>query len=473
MSNKLFIVFVFLSIFPLAAKCEITESDVISTSSANVIGKTDAEVGVTSYLGIPYAQTPVGKLRWAPPKPPIKNRESFEAFSFGHSCMQNDIREMLPWTEEYMFKASMAEDCLTLNIWAPSFESKSTRDNANLPVLVYIHGGAFTSGSGDVPIYNGAQLARQDVIVITINYRLGVFGFFAHEDISQESTNDASGNYGLLDQIEALKWVKTNISSFGGDPENITIGGQSAGAASVHYLVASPLAKGLFQKAIAQSGPWGVSNRSLKLAQMEARGKDYLKNWGLSTQELRALSAAEVQALPIEFQNRFLPNVDGWVLPQDVSQIIKEGKQSDVPMMVGITADENSSQGNYASLSDAKKLQLRNNNLRNLVEWAKFRNSTGQSPTYAYLFSRAQPWEEYPHYGAFHSAELPYMFNNLHLLDKNWEDVDRDLASKMTKLWVAFIKQGVPKADSLPNWGTDMGSYMVFGESLHMETFKN
>lgn len=207
------------------------------------------ENGVNVYKGVPFAAPPVGDLRWKAPQPVLPWKGVRQADKFSANQIQTMYNEFGPWTSEYQPKGEISEDCLYLNIWTTAKSSKEKR-----PVMFYIPGGAFTGGSGNVPVYNGENLAKKGLIVVTINYRVGVLGFLAHPELTKESPNNSSGNYGLLDQLAALKWVKKNISAFGGDPNRITIVGQSAGASSVHYLTASPLAKGLFIRAIPQSG---------------------------------------------------------------------------------------------------------------------------------------------------------------------------------------------------------------------------
>src|SRR5262245_46163456 len=221
----------------------------VKTDAGTVSGAA-ASGGVTAYLGIPYAAPPVGDLRWRAPQPVAHWDGVRKADEFGTSCMQNQAGSRLPWTEEFMTQGPIGEDCLFLNVWTPA---KST--GSKLPVMFWIYGGGFNEGSSSVAVYNGAPLATKGVVVVSANYRVGPLGFLAHPELSKESEHHVSGNYGLLDQIAALRWVRANIAFFGGDPGAVTIFGQSAGALSVTSLMRSPLAKGLFSRAIAQSGP--------------------------------------------------------------------------------------------------------------------------------------------------------------------------------------------------------------------------
>ncbi|MCG6915554.1 carboxylesterase family protein, partial [bacterium BMS3Abin03] len=268
------------------------------------------ENGVTVYKGVPFAAPPVGDLRWRAPRPP-KPWEGFrKADKFSANPIQVMVKELGPWTAEYQPQGEVSEDCLYLNIWTAAKSPDEKR-----PVVMYIPGGAFTGGSGNVPVYNGENLAKKGLVVVTINYRVGVIGFLALPELTKESEHNSSGNYGLLDQIAALEWIKRNISVFGGDPDQVTIMGQSAGAASVNYLTASPLAKGLFIRAIAQSGSNAFMGPGISLSSAEQTGVMFAKNIGAtSLAELRAMTADELLSASNN-KYRFSPIVDGWFLP--------------------------------------------------------------------------------------------------------------------------------------------------------------
>jgi para-nitrobenzyl esterase len=391
----------------------------------------------------------------------------------------------------------VSEDCLALNVWTPA-----TRDEERLPVLVYIHGGAYSSGSGDVPLYDGTSLAARGVVVVTLNYRLGVFGFLAHPALSRESPHGTSGNYGLLDQVAALAWVQRNIAAFGGDPQRVTLAGQSAGAGSVHLLTTSPLARGSFQRAIAQSGPWDVRQRLPDRAESEARGEALGRQLGTaSLDELRALPVEELRARSADTNIPFRPSVDGWVVPAQVPDVYARGEQVDVPLLTGITADEESFHAEYGTLgvdpfqtlirerfarqasellplypvsSDADaherhKQLLRDEGLAKLRAWRAARGERGASPDFGYLFERAIPWPEQPHFQAFHSGELPYMFDNLDKLERPWEGADRELSDLMARYWVHFIRNGNPNGDGLPAWPSDRDQVMRLGAHPHAD----
>ncbi len=449
-----------------SASLSASEQDPVFTKYGKVLGVPGEDTSIRVFKGIPFAAPPINELRWNAPEPPLAWQGVRKADTFSKSCMQNLTRRLLPWTEEYMIGNNVGEDCLALNVWV-SRNSGEASANQLKPVLVYIHGGAYTGGSGEVLLYNGEKLAKKGIVVVTVNYRLGVFGFLAHPELSKESVHNSSGNYGLLDNIAALQWVQDNIEAFGGDPKQVTIAGQSAGAASIHYLTASPLAKNLFHRAIAQSGPWSKNRNKSTLKSGEARGINYMQRWGIKNIEaLRNLSPEEIQKLEVDFPKRFLPINDGWVLPQSVTEQHKLRAQNDVPMLMGLTADEGSSNPGYRTLSKAEKKAQRDQGVASLLAWAKFRSKYGKSPTYLYFMKRATPWPEHPYYGAFHSSDIPYVFNNLHLIDRPWQDVDKKLAELMSSYWVNFIRSGTPNAAGIKEWSTETGVVMQFDTRL-------
>ena len=363
-----------------------------------------------------------------------------------------------------------SEDCLYLNVWTAGAKAGEQR-----PVMVWIYGGGFTSGSGDVPVYDGSGLARKGAVMVTFNYRVGVFGFFAHPELTAESGHNASGNYGLLDMIAALEWVHRNISEFGGDPGNVTIAGQSAGAFAVNYLMASPVAKGLFHRAIAESGAAFLPAPPLHEA--EAAGAK------LGTiPELRAKPAQEL--LRPAGASRPSPIVDGYVVPEPVPAIFAAGRQNDVPLLTGWNADDGVSFGpaptaaafrenaqrTYGELSaaflkafpaasdeEAAKSQhaLGRDQIFAWQEcaWARAQAGTGKSKIFLYYFDRTPPGTpEQIKYGAFHSGEIAYALNTLSRWDRPWTEADRKLAHQMSSYWVNFARQGDPNGPGLPPW---------------------
>lgn len=437
------------------------------------------ENGVTVYKGVPYAAPPVGGLRWRAPRPPAHWKGVRKADRFSPNPMQVMVHELGPWTPEYQPQGKVSEDCLYLNVWTAA---KSPKDK--LPVMMYIPGGAFTSGSGDVPVYDGENLAKKGVVVVTINYRVGVFGFLALPALTKESRHHFSGNYGLLDQLAALEWIHENISAFGGDPGRVTIMGQSAGASSVNYLTASPLAKGLFIRAIAESGTDYRIGPGESLASAEENGERFAKAVGAaSLADLRAMSAAElVDSTKDGFH--FYPIVDGWFLPKSVDEIFAEGKQSDVATITGWVANEGSFMGNYgkvpaeefrkevrqrtggvadeilklypastqAEAAVSEKKLARDVSVVSMYLWAKKREKTGKTKIYTYLFMHSQPGATQERYETFHSSELPYVFDNLNESNRPWTAKDRKIERTMSAYWVNFIATGNPNGKGLPVW---------------------
>ena len=349
---------------------------------------------------------------------------------------------------------------------------------------MYIPGGAFTGGSGNVPVYNGEHLAKKGLVVVTINYRVGVFGFLVYPELTKESKHHSSGNYGLLDQVAALEWIKKNISMFGGDPSRITIMGQSAGAASVNYLTASPLAKGLFIQAIAQSGTNSRIGPAESLVQAEQTGIRFADSVGAkSLTELRALPATELlNASANKF--RFSPIVDGWYLPKSADEIFAAGEQSDVSTITGFVAEEGSYNNDYGKMSaenfktrvkmqagkfadeilklypsatktecsESQKMLSRDLTMVSLYMWTMKRKKTAKTNIYTYIFTHQEPGATKEKYLAFHSSELPYVFDNLNQSPRPWKDVDKKIAEYMSAYWINFITSGDPNAEGLPKW---------------------
>ena len=300
-------------------------SDLVTVDGGQISGT--SEDGVRAFKGIPFAAPPVGALRWKAPQPVVPWTGVRAADTFGAECMQTPYPTGSPYASE---PRPISEDCLYLNVWT------TAKPGDKRPVLFWIHGGAWTRGSGSTPTYDGAALARRGVIVVTTNYRLGVLGFLAHPELTAESDHHASGNYAILDHVAALKWVQKNIAAFGGDPAKVTIFGESAGSWSVNVTQATPLAKGLFRAAIGESG--GQFARVATLEQAERAGAALGKSLG-------ADSLAALRALPAEKLNgvqafRTGVNVDGYVLPQDVRSIFAAKQQSQVPVIVGSNANE-------------------------------------------------------------------------------------------------------------------------------------
>lgn len=477
MKTKL-IVFL-LSLTTLFSSCEKKEApsiisiDSVAVEGGLISGKTDSSGQVKIFKGVPFAAAPVGDLRWKAPQP-IQPWDGVKVCTENPAApMQNSPVPFFAWTSEFLIpKEPISEDCLYLNIWTAAESSDEKR-----PVMVWIYGGGFNSGGNTVPLYDGEELAKKGIVVVNLNYRVGILGFLAHPELSAESPDQTSGNYGILDQIAALEWVKKNIAAFGGDPDNVTIAGQSAGAFSVNALVVSPKAKGLFHKAIAQSG--GMFNRGTGLVSglqgAEERGKELTDTLGITLAELRKIPADSL----LKIRGRFGPVVDGKVLP-GVRQAFEENKYSDVPLLTGWNADDRVS-GNQATspdefIANAKKqyggrageylqlfpagndaeLQETLNTIGVLgfgfqnYTWARMQTEKGQKDAYLYYFTRVPPGE--PNYGAFHSAEFSYSFHTLKNWNRPFEQADYDLEKNMSAYWVNFVKTGNPNGEGLPEW---------------------
>jgi len=436
--------------------------------------------GTTAYLGIPFAAPPVGNLRWRPPQPVAPWDGVRVADHFGASCVQNEPGSRLPWTEEFMTQGVISEDCLFLNVWTAA---KSPREKQ--AVMVYIYGGGFSEGSGSVAVYNGSELAKKGVVVATINYRVGPIGFLIHPELTKESEHHSSGNYGLLDQIAALQWVHRNIAAFGGDPEKVTIFGQSAGAISVVDLMRSPLAQGLFGRAIAESGPGlfpeGLIGGGLTFEQREQQGVQYAESKGAhSLADLRALPAAEffksTSGAPPGGSG---PVIDGWVLtanpPVRQVPVIVGMVSGDAALAGGFAAPVAPTVANYTSFAQKTYgdlaptfLKLYSVDQDDQVAAAKRASQIDQSrvsidvwcetqmqrsgKVYTYFFDHPIPWPAHPEFGAFHTSEVPYVFETLRLLDRPWEPVDFQLSELMSSYWSNFAKFGDPNGAGLAEW---------------------
>ncbi len=441
------------------------------------------KTGILSFKGIPFASPPIGELRWKAPQAMRPWAGTKKCKAFGPSPMQAKPVPVSMWSEEFLIpKEPISEDCLYLNIWTGANSSKAKR-----PVLVLIYGGSFTHGGSGVPVYDGEAMARKGIIFVSFNYRVGIFGFLCHPDLTKESPQKVSGNYALLDQIAALKWVRQNIAAFGGDPENVTIDGQSAGAAAVNYLVASPLANGLFQKAIAQSGAdflkdtpgsSDIADPDLKEAEQEgSRISIQLKAYSLV--ELRNISADQLLKVKFDWTEAV---IDGYFLPQSVAAIFSQHKENNVALLTGWNEDEmlfghiktatdfqkdiDKQFGTYAKKlleyypastdSEAAVSQLKLSRDLNFgtqnYAFANIVNSHGKT-VYVYRFARKVPgYGEYAKYGAFHGGQMSYILDNLRFGNRPWELIDYQLANTISSYWVNFVKSGDPNGKGLPEW---------------------
>lgn len=469
------------------------QTDPRSVDGGQVVGVSGRDPGVLVFKGIPYAAPPTGEFRWRPPQPVKPWNGVKAARDFGPVCLGRNFGSIPA--------SGMSEDCLFLNVWTPTPEV-----GPHLPVLVWIHGGGFQGGGGYHPSYEGETFAKQGVVVVTFNYRVGVFGFLAHPDLTKESGVRASGNYGLLDQVAALQWVQRNISKFGGDPKKVTIAGESAGAYSVSALTASQMSRGLFRAAIAESGGFLVPKRDAMrtLAESEKIGVDFGKSVNAGDiASLRAIGADQLMKAVEQMSDffAFQPGVDGAFLAEPVYTTYSKRQETKVPILIGSNTDEgafllppqrssvkdlegrmtqtygaNSHLVRSAYPTDTPADLLRSElNLYAddgfnypMWKWAELHGQTGQ-PVYYYVFGRVLPPTPGQAYkgipreqiGAFHGDEVPYVFGNLDLvtgaLDMaprkgRWEATDYSLSKTMLRYWANFVKTGNPNGSELPDW---------------------
>ncbi|MHA8100041.1 carboxylesterase/lipase family protein [Aquirufa aurantiipilula] len=475
----------------------------VKTKNGTVEGELDTRSKIVSFKGIPFAQAPVGDLRWKAPQEPKSWNGVLQAKQFGPKAVQTPIFGDMGFRSN-----GMSEDCLYLNVWTPKVES-----GAKLPVLVYFYGGGFMAGDGSEPRYDGESMAKKGVVSVTINYRLNLFGFFSHPELTKESPNKASGNYGYMDMVAALKWVKANIAQFGGDPNHVTIAGESAGSIAVSAQMASPLAKGLFQGAIGESGGW-LSNTlaPMSLQDSEKFGADWAKKIGApSLKELRAMSTYELYQKMVDSKTLSFPgNIDGYFMPKTVREIFEAGEQSQVPLLVGWNSEEM----NYRAITKGKAatpevfkevvkelykdkadqiLQLYPANSAEEAEqsatdlagdrflgfstwkWFDLHRRHSQQPVYRYYFARPRPdmaqkdveaalaggvVKRDPNApkapkpkGAVHSAEIEYALGNLSTnLTYAWTPEDYKVSQVMQEYFANFIKNWNPNGGNLANW---------------------
>ena len=462
------------------------------------------EGGVNVFKGLPYAQPPVGPARWTPPAALPRWSGVRDATHFAPACIQLASGPGNIYADD---PKAMSEDCLTLNIWAPANASKA-------PVMVWIHGGALWGGFSHEAIYNGEKFAARGVIVVSINYRLGVLGYLAHPGLSAESPRGISGNYGLLDQIEALRWVKRNIAAFGGDPANVTIAGQSAGGLSVMYLMAAPDARGLFSKAIAQSA-YMISTQELKerrfgTASAEDTGAKLAAR--LQAPDVAALRAMDAHKLTAAAAGAGFPpfaTVDGKILPRQLVDVFDHGEQAPVPMLAGFNSGEITSlrglappvpalASTYEKTIRAAYGDLADDYLRlypsahldgsilaatrdALYGWtaerlARKQTALGQ-PAYLYIFDHGFPAADDVGLHAFHAAELPYVFGTLNRTPPYWPKAptnaaETGLSDIMLDYWSSFVRSGEPQAAKGPVWPVYGGVeiFMAFQEVPRVST---
>jgi para-nitrobenzyl esterase len=467
-----------------AAMClPVCGANVVHTASGAVEGTASTDGKIQIYKGIPYAAPPIRDLRWQPPKPAAQWEGVRKATAFGARCMQAKIYDDMVFRDD-----GPSEDCLNLNVWTPAASATD-----RLPVMIWIYGGGFQAGGTSEPRQDGEALARKGVVVVSMNYRLGIFGFFAHPELTKESNHHASGNYGLMDQSAALRWVHDNIAAFGGDPAKVTIFGESAGSISVSDQMASPLSKDLFARAIGESGGvFSYTNPPPSLEDTEKTGEQFAAAAGAkSLKDLRAISAKELLDDAMKDRSmRFWPSVDGYFLPEHPWKIYAEGKQAHVPLLAGWNTDESTYRGilgnaeptkenyiaklqetlgkekadeilkNYPASDDAQAKQsagqLAGDRFIAYSTWKWLEEQTrtaGNVPVYRYHFEQAPPMPEgEPSHGAYHSADIEYVFQTIDWKKLSWTADDRKLSDLISTYWTNFAKTGDPNGAGLPSW---------------------
>ncbi|RAJ10561.1 para-nitrobenzyl esterase [Chitinophaga skermanii] len=457
---------------------------IVKVAEGRLQGVQEKEVRI--FKGIPYAAAPIGSLRWKEPQAAKPWKGIRDATHFGNRAMQR-----ASYADMVFRSPRIDEDCLYLNVW-----TNAKRPTEKLPVLVYFHGGGLSSGDGSEWRYDGESMARRGIVVVTVNYRLGIFGFYAHPALTKQSTHTTSGNYGYLDQVAALLWVKKNIAAFGGDPSKVTIAGQSAGSISVSSLMASPLAKGLFRAAIGESGAVLASISPIPLQEAEQNGETFMKQVGIpSIETLQQMPAEQLMELATKASKRFSPTVDGYYMPQSPLAIYETGLQADIPLLAGWTSAEVSyhhatgkdqlTQASYKQLltnlygaqaeevlqfypanNDTEMLQSATDlaSDRYIVhgtwKWMDLHAKTSGSVVYRYLFAKHFPEALDPRFitkepllGAPHSSDISYALGNLpNNTFYKWTPADFDVSGKMQSYFVNFIKTGNPNGAGLPNW---------------------
>ena len=458
----------------------------VKITNGLIEGKYDTKTNLEEFFGIPYAKPPVGELRWRAPQPLDNWSGVLETKKFAPRAVQPPV-----FGDMIFRSADMSEDCLYLNVWAPASSKMQS-----LPVLVYFYGGGFLAGDGSEPRYDGASMAGKGIVVVTVNYRLNIFGFFAHPELSSEVSTHSSGNYGLLDQVAALKWVQNNIASFGGNPSRVTIAGESAGSISVSAQMASPLSRGLFEGAIGESGASiKPTLNPVPLATAENLGLDFAKKaGGYSLKQLRSMSTAQIYSLYLSLHYpSFPPVIDGYFLKNTLPETFKTGEQVKVPLLLGWNSAEvpgiallrgkaftaeNYQQAVKRDYPDDYEAILKlypfgsekeiENSATALAsdrfivystwKWFDLQRNYSDQPVYRYLFARVRPplAGDTSHMplpdGARHSVEIEYCMGNLSITPYAWTADDRKVSATMQDYFANFIKTGNPNGNGLPDW---------------------
>lgn len=494
---------------PLAAQESVAlDSGLVAGAAADGV--------VKAYLGIPFAAPPVRENRWRAPQPVAAWKGIYHAEAMKPQCPQGMRSSSI---NHYFGEEAVSEDCLYLNLWAPV----ASKAGDKLPVVVWIYGGGFMGGTASSPIYSGAPLARKGVIYVAANYRVGAFGFLAHPDLTKESGHNASGNWGYLDQLAALQWVKRNIAAFGGDPDNVTLVGQSAGAMSINSLQASPLAKGLFARV------FGMSGATVRGGPPDAQGTSLAQGEAVGIKLQQALKAGDLAAMRmVSFDKlmaaaqaagvRTAPVVDGWFLPESPQAIFEAGRQSDVPVVAGSTTHDlgtavpirtaktmedyrqkaaamyGDKAGSFLKLwpvrKDADVPQQAEEVARDSGfglgsrNWAALQATHGHQPSYLYMFAKVQPFTAGARFsdfdpataGAYHMGEVPYFLGtyeafNMFRKTRDWTDKDRQLSNDLQDMLVAFARTGSPATARIPfpRYSLKPEQRLLIGEEIKVE----
>jgi para-nitrobenzyl esterase len=452
----------------------------VKTAQGTATGKWIRDGKEKAFLGLPYAAPPIGNLRWKAPEPPAAWTGTRDASHFGNRCEQWHV-----WDDYIFTDPGPSEDCLFLNVYAPA----TAKQGSNLPVMVWIHGGGFLAGAGSEPRYTNPALVAKGVIVITLNYRLNIFGFLASQDLAKEQ-NGHAGNYGLMDVVAALRWVKANAGAFGGNANNVTIFGESAGSFAVSALTAAPSARGLFQKAIGESGAFFGSAIPMTAADERAKhDQSFVTSLGAKNlEDLRAIPAEKIlDAVQKQRGIGFSAVVDGTFLPESLPETYAAGRQAHVPSIIGWNRDERAgtlskdmtaekwkafAKEHYSAKADeflaAFPANTDEQSIRSADDyttngfiamgawkWAEAQSKTGQAPVYRYRFDRPAPPEPLHPTGkyAFHSTELEYVFGTLDVRNgATWQPADHKLSDEVVTYWTNFARTGDPNGSGLPHW---------------------
>lgn len=480
MKTTIYILWITSMIFSCEPQMTATLSAQLNIENGTIEGLYNDADSLHLFLGIPYAKPPIGELRWKAPQP-LENWEGIKfTKKFGNRPMQKRVFDDIVFRSE-----NQSEDCLFLNVWTPAITKGD-----KLPVLVYFHGGGLFVGSGDENRYDGASMAKKGIVVVTVNYRLNIFGNFAHPELSAEAEYKASGNYGYLDQVASLEWVRENIGAFGGDPSKVTIAGESAGSVSVSSLITSPLSRDLVAGAIGQSGAAiHPTMPPIPLEEAEKDGVAFAKQFGYNSIEgLRALSTEEAFDLFVESGRwGFQTVMDNYFYRDQVTQVYASKQHADIPLLLGWTSAEVNGQGFLAGDNDLKtnfesnvkntfpdhwemilskyptgsddeimqsatRLASDNFIVYSTWKWADIHNKNGSSPVYRYVFDKTRPTDQ-PLLGAPHASDIEYLMGNLHLVDLfDWRKEDYEVSKVSQQHLANFIKTGNPNAANIPDW---------------------